>query len=85
MAILCLSTPMIPARMVVKTQHVFILMVYYRHHIFLLKGTIYHEQSNLAWTVTTDQEVSRYEVEFSEDGYTFINAGTVPARNRWFL
>ncbi|HTE26805.1 T9SS type A sorting domain-containing protein [Flavitalea sp.] len=46
-----------------------------------LKGTIYHEQSNLAWTVTTDQEVSRYEVEFSEDGYTFINAGTVAARN----
>jgi uncharacterized repeat protein (TIGR01451 family) len=45
-----------------------------------LKGTIYHEQSNLAWTVTTDQEVSRYEVEFSEDGYTFINAGTVAAR-----
>ncbi|RYY23178.1 MAG: DUF11 domain-containing protein [Chitinophagaceae bacterium] len=46
-----------------------------------LKGSIHNDQSNLAWTVTTDQEVSRYEVEFSDDGYTFINAGTVAARN----
>lgn len=46
-----------------------------------LKGSIFDENSNLAWTVTTDQQVSRYEVEFSEDGFTFSNAGNVAARN----
>jgi hypothetical protein len=45
-----------------------------------LKGTIYNSQSNLAWTVTTDQLVNRYDVEFSADGYTFINAGTVAGK-----
>jgi hypothetical protein len=46
-----------------------------------LKGTIYNDNSNLAWTVTTDQQVSRYQVEFSEDGFVFSNAGDVVARN----
>ena len=45
-----------------------------------LKGTIYNEQSNLAWTVTTDQVVNRYDIEFSADGYTFVNAGTVTGK-----
>ena len=43
-----------------------------------LKGTIYNDQTNLSWKVISDQQVSRYDVEFSEDGYTFTNAGSVP-------
>jgi uncharacterized repeat protein (TIGR01451 family) len=45
-----------------------------------LKGTIRNDQSNLAWTVTTDQEVSRYELEYSADGYSFLSAATIAGR-----
>lgn len=44
-------------------------------------GTGYKEYNQLKWTVTQEQDVSRYELERSTDGSSFSNIATVTARN----
>jgi uncharacterized repeat protein (TIGR01451 family) len=46
-----------------------------------LKGKISGNVSNLSWSVTTDQDVKSYEVQFSADGYSFVTAGIVEAKS----
>jgi uncharacterized repeat protein (TIGR01451 family) len=45
-----------------------------------LKGSIYQDNSNLLWTVISDQEVKQFQVEYSADGRNFISVGIVEGR-----
>ncbi|MET0242127.1 MAG: T9SS type A sorting domain-containing protein [Flavitalea sp.] len=42
-----------------------------------LKGNLFNTESNLNWTIQTDQQVKQYEVEYSKDGRYFVNAGKI--------
>lgn len=50
-----------------------------------LKGTLVNDNSSLQWTISSEFNVDRYEVEYSEDGVHFAYAGSVNSKGNTML